>query len=164
MAALNGYTLHNGVKIPGIGMGVSSFRAGDIFVRNLSGETMTNAVLAAIDCGYRLFDTAHCYGNERDLGNALSIAYKQKEIAREDLFLTTKIGEFKKGTHFVDPMFYCSKENEGKSIAAIVQESVRESLEKLQTNYIDLLLLHWPTPDFVLFWKELEKLYEAKTF
>jgi diketogulonate reductase-like aldo/keto reductase len=166
MEALNYFTLYNGVQMPSIGTGFSLYLTDGPKSASVSrmptGDTIKSMVLSGIDLGYRLFDTAHCYGSEADLGEATQLVYSQKGLTRKDLFLTTKIGVFIKDTLFIDSMFYLQEEFKYKSIADIVQESVKESLEKLQTNYIDLLLLHWPTPDFMLFWRELEKLYEEK--
>lgn len=84
-------------------------------------ETMNQAVKKAYEDGYRLFDTAQLYGNEQEVG----MAFKQLAIPRDNLFVTTKVAE----------------ENQGydKAIA-----SVKESLRKLQMDYVDLLLVHWP--------------------
>ncbi len=87
----------------------------------LKGEDLLNAVLLALEAGYRAFDTAQMYDNEADLGNIL----KSCGIAREDLFITTK----------VHPDNYGEKD---------FIPSVKTSLEKLQTDRVDLLLLHWP--------------------
>lgn len=84
-------------------------------------ETMNQAVKAAYEAGYRLFDTAQLYGNEQEVGNA----FKQLAIPRDNLFVTTKVAEANQGYE--------------RAIA-----SVKESLRKLQMDYVDLLLVHWP--------------------
>ena len=84
-------------------------------------ETMNNAVRAAYEDGYRLFDTAQLYGNEAEVGQA----FKDLNISRENIFVTTKVSEANQG--------YQSAIN-----------SVKESLKKLQMDYVDLLLVHWP--------------------
>ncbi|WP_283587168.1 aldo/keto reductase [Limosilactobacillus viscerum] len=84
-------------------------------------QTMNDAIQNAYNDGYRLFDTAQLYGNE----DAVGTAFKQLDIPRDQIFVTTKVAE----------------ENQGydKAIA-----SVKESLKKLQMDYVDLLLVHWP--------------------
>lgn len=119
-------TLYNGVTMPMLGYGIYQ----------LPPESCELCVLAALDTGYRAFDTAQSYGNEALLGNAL----KKAGIPREDIFLTTK----------VRPHFYSD----------CTRQSVLDSLEKLHTNYIDLVLLHQPFGDVYTAWRDLEKLYE----
>lgn len=101
----------HGAAIPALGFGV--FRMTDDEVRGV--------VPAALDAGFRHFDTAQIYGNEAALGDALAAT----GIARDELFLTTKV--------WVD--------NYSDARFAI---SVQESLEKLRVDQVDLLLLHWP--------------------
>lgn len=95
------------------------------------------AVLNAIKIGYRGIDTAQSYFNESEVGDAI----KECGIPREELFITTKI--------WIDNYGYekCKK-------------SVEESLEKLQTDYIDLVLLHQPFADYYGAYRALEELYE----
>lgn len=101
-------------------------------------NTMDAAIKAAFESGYRLFDTAQFYNNEELLGNSI----KKLKINRKEIFLTTKIPEPKQG--------YQS-----------TLDAIDESLEKLQTNYIDLLLVHWPIhSQFFDTWRAFEK---AKT-
>ena len=84
-------------------------------------------VAHALEVGYRHIDTAQMYKNEEAVGRGL----KQSGLDREDIFLTTKVwtDQFAEGD---------------------LQASVRESLNKLDTDYVDLLLLHWPNPDISL--------------
>lgn len=105
-------------------------------IYQLPPETCEQCVLDALQAGYRAFDTAQSYGNEEQLGNAL----KKAGISREEVFLTTKIR----------PHFY----------ADCTRQSVLDSLEKLQTDYIDLVLLHQPFGDVYTAWRDLEGLYE----
>ena len=95
------------------------------------------AVLNAIKVGYRGIDTAQSYFNEKEVGDAV----KECGIPREELFITTKV--------WIDNYGYdkCKK-------------SIEESLEKLQTNYIDLVLLHQPFSDYYGAYRALEDLYE----
>lgn len=101
----------------------------------LSGEICTNSVATAIKNGYRMIDTAEAYGNEKEVGAGI----QQSGIARNELFLITKIN-FKSYEH--------------------AERTVMQSLANLQTDYIDLLLLHWPFANYYAAWRVLEKLYE----
>lgn len=83
--------------------------------------TFTQTIKDAYEDGYRLFDTAQMYGNEDDLGTAL----KSLNVDRDDYFITTKVAE----------------KNQGYQSAI---DSVKESLSKLQLDYVNLLLVHWP--------------------
>jgi len=89
----------------------------------LKGDVLRDAMTAAIETGYRAFDTAQMYGNEADVGAALA----ECSIARKDLFITTKVG--------VD-----------NYTAETFMPSVERSLADLKTDHVDALLLHWPTP------------------
>ena len=89
----------------------------------LSGETCKNAVAAAIQSGYRMIDTAEAYGNEKEVGAGI----KRSCIDRKELFLVTKVN-------------FKSYEN--------AEQAVNRSLENLQTDYLDLLLLHWPFANY----------------
>lgn len=100
----------------------------------LGGEICTKAVAAAIESGYRMIDTAEAYGNEKAVGNAI----KQSGIDRKELFLVTKVN-------------FKSYEN--------AEQTVMQSLANLQTDYIDLLLLHWSFANYYASWHVLEKLY-----
>lgn len=100
----------------------------------LSGETCTNSVASAIEAGYRMIDTAEAYGNEKEVGEGI----KASGIDRKELFLVTKVN-------------FKSYEN--------AEQTVLQSLKNLQTDYIDLLLLHWPFANYYAAWRSLEKLY-----
>ncbi len=100
----------------------------------LGGEACTKAVAAAIENGYRMIDTAEAYGNEKAVGDGI----KQSGIDRKELFLVTKVN-------------FKSYEN--------AEQTVMQSLTNLQTDYIDLLLLHWPFANYYAAWRVLEKLY-----
>ncbi|HIE1894519.1 TPA: 2,5-didehydrogluconate reductase DkgB [Pseudomonas aeruginosa] len=89
----------------------------------LTGQVVVDSVRSALELGYRAIDTAQIYGNEADIGRAIA----ESGVPRSELFLTTKI--------WVDN--YASD----KLVA-----SLRESLEKLRTDYVDLTLIHWPAP------------------
>lgn len=95
-------------------------------------------VTDALNVGYRLIDTAQAYGNEEGVGNAVA----KSGIRREDLFITTKV--------------WIS--NSGEEKAA---KSIDESLRKLRTEYVDLLLIHQAYGDVFGTWRAMEKAYRA---
>ena len=99
-------------------------------------ETFEQCIFDALEAGYRSFDTAQAYGNEHLLGSAL----KKSGMPREELFITTK----------VRPHHY-----DGKT-----RQTVLESMEKLQVDYLDMVLLHQPYGDIYAAWRDLEALYE----
>ncbi|MBW5473504.1 aldo/keto reductase [Enterococcus gallinarum] len=112
-----------------------------------NGDVAVSAVKKALEVGYRHIDTAQGYKNEDSVGQAI----KESDIPREEIFLTTKLW------------------NENHSYD-LVLSSFEESLKKLQTDYIDLFLIHWPNP--VKFrdnwqsanaetWRAMEELYQA---
>ena len=87
----------------------------------LTGQDCVTAVSAALDLGYTLIDTAQAYGNEAEIGAAIA----QSEADRDDLLLTTKVA------------------NRNHAYADVIS-SVEDSLRQLRTEYVDLLLVHWP--------------------
>ncbi|MBE8569110.1 aldo/keto reductase, partial [Vibrio sp. OPT46] len=99
------------MKVPSFGVG--TFR--------LEGEVVKDSVRNALEVGYRVIDTAQIYGNEAEIGEVLT----QSGIARDELFITTKIWVDNMNTEQLIP-------------------SLKESLEKLNTDYVDLTLIHWP--------------------
>jgi len=106
--------------------------------RSEEGEEVENAVKTALQYGYRSIDTAAIYQNERGVGKAI----KESGLKREDIFLTTKVWNTEQGYK--------------TTLAAFDR-----SLEKLQTGYLDLYLIHWPKGKrSVDTWKALEELYE----
>lgn len=100
-------------------------------------EETEQAVRDALDVGYRLIDTAQSYNNEEEVGNAI----RESGIPREEIFITTKVW----------------LENYGYEKC---RESVLKSLERLQTDYIDLVLLHQPFSDYYAAYHALEDLYK----
>lgn len=99
-------------------------------------STITSSMKYAYDAGYRLFDTAQLYKNEAAVGNAL----RELNLPRKELFITTKVAEPNQGFK--------------QAIA-----SVKESLHKLQLDYVNLLLIHWPIERaFFDTWAALEEL------
>lgn len=107
-------------------------------VYQVTKEECERCVLDALKAGYRLIDTAQSYFNEEEVGAAL----KKSGISREDIFLTTKV--------WIEHYGY----EECKA-------SIEESMRKLQTDYLDLLLLHQPFSDYYGAWRALEEAYEA---
>ena len=101
-------------------------------------EDTERCVLEAIEVGYRSIDTAQAYGNEEGVGNAI----QKCGLPREDLFITTKI--------------WISNAGYEKAKA-----SIAESLRKLQTDYIDLLLIHQPFGDYYGTYRAMEEAYRA---
>lgn len=101
-------------------------------------EECEKSVVSAIDAGYRLIDTAQSYGNEKFVGNAI----KNCGVARDELFITTKL-------------WFRNYEK------ADAEKSLNESLEKLQLDYADMVLLHWPYGNVYEAWRTLERFYEA---
>ena len=106
-------------------------------VYQVTKEECERCVSDAIDVGYRLIDTAQSYFNEEQVGNAIA----KSSVKREDIFLTTKV--------WIEHYGY----EEAK-------KSVLLSMEKLQTSYLDLILLHQPFADYYGAYRALEELYE----
>lgn len=122
-------TLHNGVKMPIMGLGVWKVD---------NGEEATNAVKWAIEAGYRMIDTAAAYKNEEGVGHGI----KASGVAREDIFVTTKVWNSDQGYE--------------KTLKAY-----DESLQRLGLDYVDLYLIHWPVAGkYSDTWKALEQLYK----
>ena len=121
-------TLNNGVDIPQLGFGV--FLVPD--------DETAAAVSGAFEAGYRSIDTAAIYGNEVGVGRAIA----ESGLAREDLFITTKVWNSDQG--------YDS-----------TLRAFDASIERLGLDYIDLYLIHWPTPEFDTYldtWRAMETL------
>lgn len=126
--------LNNGVVMPQVGFGV--FQIPD--------DDTTTAVTEAIRAGYRSIDTAAIYGNETGTGRAITeYGIKQSGIARDDLFVTTKLWNADQGYNSTLRAF-------------------EASLSKLGLEYLDLYLIHWPAPEtdrYLDTWRAFEKLY-----
>jgi len=121
--------MNNKLKIPQLGFGV--FTIG-------SNEETEKCCLEAFKIGYRHIDTAHIYGNEKGVGKAI----KKSGIAREEIFLTSKLWHNECG--------------EG-----ITSKAIDRMLKRLDVSYIDLLLIHWPIGDYCGAWKDMEKAVQA---
>lgn len=124
------FTLNNGVKLPAVGFGTWDVR----------GEAGKNAILTALELGYRLIDTAQMYDNETIVGKAV----RESGLARRDIFITTKL--------------YRPSSSYQKAKAGI-----EKSLQALQTDYIDLLLIHEPYENALEMYDALKETYEAGT-
>lgn len=125
--------LPTGSPIPVLGFGTYKVAPEDTY----------DAVSRALEVGYRHIDTAQMYGNEAEVG----AAFEASGIAREDLFVTTKVD---------------NSNHEPERATA----SIQRSLEDLRTDYVDLLLVHWPLPtlyggDVALPWPALEDAFNA---
>ncbi|WP_276539759.1 aldo/keto reductase [Paenibacillus polysaccharolyticus] len=122
-------TLNNGVKMPWLGFGVFKVKDGDEVV---------SAVKTAIEAGYRSIDTAKVYNNESGVAQGI----RESGIAREDLFITTKVWNSDQGYE--------------STLAAF-----EESMQRLELEYLDLYLIHWPVKGkYKDTWRALEKLYK----
>ena len=117
-------TLNNGLKMPMAGIGT--------FL--LTPDEAEASVLSALQCGYRLIDTANAYVNEKAVGRAI----KKSGVDRKDIFLETKLW----------PAFYEQA------------DAVDKTLARLDTDYIDLLLIHQPAGNYVAGYKLMEKAYQ----
>lgn len=116
--------LNNGIKMPVAGIGTFM----------LSPEEAENACLEALNCGYRLIDTANAYLNEKAVGRAI----KKSQVNREEIFLETKLW----------PSLYEQ------------EDAVDKTLERLNVDYIDLLLIHQPAGNYIAGYRLMEKAYK----
>lgn len=122
-------TLNNQVTIPLTGLGVYQ-------INNL--DECEHTVLNALKMGYRLIDTAACYGNEKAVGNAI----KKSQIPRKDIFISSKV--------WIQDAGYQK-----------TKQSFVKTLENLQTDYLDLYLIHMPFGDYHGSWQAMEELYAS---
>lgn len=118
------FTLSNGIKMPAAGIGTFM----------MTPAQAQTAVLYALNCGYRMIDTAQAYMNERAVGRTI----KQSGVAREEIFLSTKI--------------WASQ--------YLTEGTVKKSMELLETDYIDLMFIHQPAGDFMAGYRKLEAAYK----
>ena len=119
--------LNNGTEMPRLGFGV--FQITD-------GKECRESVLTALQTGYRLIDTAACYGNERAVGEAV----RESGISRQEVFLTSKV--------WIQDAGYEK-----------TKLSFQKTLENLGTDYLDLYLIHMPYGDYYGSWRAMEELY-----
>ena len=123
-------TLNNGVEMPILGFGV--YQMSDM-------EECERSVLDALGVGYRLVDTASAYGNEEAVGKAI----KRSGVAREEVFITTKL--------WVSDAGYDR-----------AKKGFERSLQRLQLDYLDLYLIHQPYGDVYGSWRAIEELYRER--
>ena len=121
-------TLNNGVKMPLIGFGTW----------NVRGTEGKQAILQALELGYRLIDTAQMYQNEEIVGQAV----KDSGLARIDVFLTSKL-------------------NQSSNSYQKAKAGIEQSLNRMQTDYIDLMLIHEPYEEAPEMYRALEEAYQA---
>ncbi|MEO9964659.1 MAG: aldo/keto reductase [Reichenbachiella sp.] len=112
---MKSYTLRNGDQIPALGLGTWKSEPGEVY----------KAVRTAIKVGYRHFDCAYIYQNEKEIGAAFHDSIMTGEVNREELWITSKLWN----THHQE---------------TDVEECLRITLESLQLDYLDLYLVHWP--------------------
>lgn len=120
-------TLNNGLQMPLLGFGTY-------------GINQVDTLLMAVDCGYRLFDTAQMYGNEREVGAAIREAIVRRGIKREEFFITTKLSS---NMSFEE-----------------AKRGIESSLKALDLGYIDLLLIHQPYAQAKQMYKAMEDAYK----
>jgi diketogulonate reductase-like aldo/keto reductase len=123
--------LNNGVSMPAFGFGTWNLA---------EGEEVLSSVTAALNCGYRLIDTAAIYGNEKGVGEAV----RNSTVARDEIFITTKLWTGNQGFESAIKAF-------------------EDSMRRLGLEYLDLYLIHWPGRDSDArsqSWKALSDLYK----
>lgn len=128
MGKMEKLKLNNGIEMPQLGFGVFQITDYDL---------CKQSVKNAFKIGYRLIDTAACYGNEKAVGDAI----RESQLTREELFISSKVWIQKDGY-------------EG------TKQTFMKSLDNLQTDYIDLYLIHMPYGDYHGSWRALEELYK----
>ncbi len=135
------FLLNNGNQLPAIGLGTFPMRRNVLdhaVYHYIKGNNSTKKKL--------LLDSARDYGNESDLGKSLSVLINQGKIKRENLFITTKIGNRQQMSH-----------EQGIAIAKDIERSLSELNE-----YIDLLLMHWPLPGlYEKTWNLMGSIYQS---
>jgi diketogulonate reductase-like aldo/keto reductase len=124
--------LSNGIEMPALIMSTNW----------MDYSTMKVVVTAGLKIGYRAFDTARDYMNEPIVGRVLKECLAEQGLKREDIFITTKIGN--------------SQQRVGN-----IEEQIQISLHNLQTDYVDCWMMHWPYPEcFVDTYHKMEKIYK----
>ena len=124
---------HNGIEMPPIIMSTNW----------MDYPTMKEVVTAGLKIGYRAFDTARDYGNEHIVGRVLKECLAEQGLKREEIFITTKIGN-------------------GQQRLGNIEEQIEISLRNLQTDYVDCWLMHWPYPGyFVDTYHKMETVYKT---
>lgn len=128
---MNTIKLNNGVEMPIMAIGTNWMNYKELY----------SIMRAGFEAGFRAIDTARDYGNEPVVGAVLKAVLKDMGMNRSDVFITTKIGN-------------------RQQIKGNISEQIEESLRNLQTDYIDLWLMHWPYPDyFKTTWDKMTEVY-----
>ena len=112
--------LGDGGSIPCLGMGTFGSD-------RVTPDEVAQAVAGGIRVGYRLFDCAACYGNEKEIGRVFRAAFEEGVVRREELFIMTKVWN---------------------DMHRDVEKSCLQSIEDLQCDYLDMLFIHWPFPNY----------------
>ncbi len=113
-------TLYTGAKMPAIGLGTFGSD-------HATAEEVQNAVRIAIRMGYRHFDGAACYGNEKEIGKVYKEAFDEGVVKREDLFIVSKVWN---------------------DMHKEVRKACEKTLSDLQLDYLDMYYVHWPFPNY----------------
>lgn len=121
MEEITTYVLRNGIRLPKLCVGTNRMN------KRLLGEV----VPAAIRSGLRFFDSAQAYGNEDLVGAAIKAAIDEKGLSRGEIFITTKV-------------------DNSRQVGRDMRRELDISLRKLQMDYVDLWLQHWPYPDYFI--------------
>lgn len=142
-------TLNNGIEIPAIMLGTSICdrqcfsRLGNHISDEILYKQMTDGLVYAVKNGITGIDTGRDYNNEPLLGKIFKELFRSKIVKREDLFITTKVGN-------------------GQQRLANMEKEIDISLKNMNLDYIDLWMLHWPLPDYYIEnWKQLCKIYKS---
>lgn len=123
--------LRNGVEMPGIVIGTNW----------MGKKELKNILHSAFSAGFRAIDTARDYGNEPIVGEALKEVLKERGMRRDEIFITTKVGN-------------------GQQANGDIIGEIERSLKNLQTDYVDLWLMHWPYSDFYFStWEKMNLVY-----
>lgn len=137
--SISGILLSNGVVMPQVGLGTYPFK----------GEKVITIINNAWEEGYRSFDTAWAYKNEESIGRAL----KKIGVKREEVFLTSKL-------HINDLYWPRYSYKYGGFRKKTIAQAYDDSCKRLDVDYLDLYLIHWPFPKFNEMWRELVRLYK----
>jgi diketogulonate reductase-like aldo/keto reductase len=139
------HTLANGEPIPVVGFGCAfgHWTGGDEMQGFLPEESW-RPLRAALDAGYRHFDTAYCYGTERHVGDTLGRALADGDLERSDLFVTTKLAHPPSPPHVAISHRLTFDWHRVDDLAQRIVDDFDRSKEKLGMGYVDLLLVHWP--------------------